>query len=214
MPDSDRFHLLVVSDYVCPWCYIGAARVDQMQAEFDIDVTWWPYELHPDTPKEGRQLSTIVRREGRGPGFAEYLRENLQDAGRTMVERTLVSNSHIALEAAEFARDSDQFDPMHRALLRAYFEEGKDIGDLDVVVDIGGSAGLNRAALRDALEQGRYRQVIDEARQIAREQGITSTPTFVLDERLTIPGAQEYLVFQDALRRLGAPRRQSTAHAE
>lgn len=208
MAENDRFHVLVVSDYVCPWCYIGAVRVEQMQQEFDIDVTWWPYELHPDTPKEGRELSTLIRREGRGPDFRDYLRENLEGAGRTMVDRTLVSNSHLALEAAEFARDNDRFDPMHRALLRAYFEEGKDIGDLEVVVETGARAGLDAEALRNALAEGRYSQVIDEARQIAREQGITSTPTFVFDERLVVPGAQDYLFFQDALRRLGAPRRE------
>jgi predicted DsbA family dithiol-disulfide isomerase len=107
--------------------------------------------------------------------------------------------SRQALEAAEFARERDRFDAMHDALFRAFFEEGRDIGDVEVLLDVGGSVGLEREGLRLALDEGRYTEKVVSDGRLATRLGVDSVPTmFVtregtpLEEAEKITGAQLY----------------------
>ena len=93
------------------------------------------------------------------------------------------------------------------ALHKAYFEDGRNIGDLDVLVDIARNSGLDGDALRQALTERRYTDLVDEGIQWAAESGLTSTPTFVFDDRLAIVGAQDYDLFESVMERLGVKRR-------
>jgi predicted DsbA family dithiol-disulfide isomerase len=178
-----------------------------MQENFEIDVRWWPFELHPETPKEGRNIAPLIRQEGRGPDFRQYLNDQAREAGITMRRRDTISNSHLALEAAEFARDSGRFDEMHGFLFRAYFEDGIDIGDSDALCAVAQSAGFEPSALQHSLATGQYTTLVDETTRIAREKGVHATPTFIFDDRLVVSGAQEYRLFEDVLTRLGATRK-------
>jgi predicted DsbA family dithiol-disulfide isomerase len=192
----------VISDYVCPWCYIGSRRVEQFGREFDVDVTWWPYELHPETPREGRDISAIVDR--RGAAFRDHLRQYAAEAGITLASNRRLSNSHRALELAEFAKDRGRFQEVHDSLFRAYFEEGRDIGDSEVLGEIATASGLDPDEFRFECILGRYATVVDEATAVARSKGFTSTPTMIFDDRFAVSGAQDYNVYADALERLGA----------
>ncbi len=121
-----------------------------------------------------------------------------------------IPNAHWPLEAAEFAREQGVFDVYHRALFNAYFGEGRDIGDVSVLSELGVAAGLDAAGLEEALASGRYAALVNRATEEARGDGITGTPTFIFDDgerRLPIVGAQEYAVFQNVAQRMGAPRR-------
>lgn len=117
--------------------------------------------------------------------------------------RTRTSNSHLSLEAAEFAIEEHPAVDLHRPMFKAYFEDLEDIGDLDTVVRIGASAGLPEADLRAALETGRYRQQVDDGLHWSHEIGVSAVPTFVIDDRFAVVGAQELDVFEDVLKRLG-----------
>jgi predicted DsbA family dithiol-disulfide isomerase len=118
--------------------------------------------------------------------------------------RTLTSNSHLALEAAEFAAEAGKSWDFNRAMLRAYFEDLGDIGKVDVVVRVGESAGLDPAGLREALESRRYRDHVDEGIAWSRSIGVTAIPTFVFAERFGMVGAQEFEAFQQMMAKLGA----------
>lgn len=196
--------LTIVSDYICPWCYIGLARAERLQDELEIDVTWRPHELHPETPPEGRDLGP------RGPrpeGYVSPLRQLAQEAGLPFAPGRHVPNSHKSLEAAEFAREQGLFEPYHRALFDAYFGEGRDLGDIDVLVDLAGGVGLDGTGLQQALESRHYASMVDMATKEARGLGVTGTPTFIFDDgerRLPIVGAQDYPVLENVARRMGA----------
>lgn len=192
----------VISDYICPWCYIGARRVAQFEREFDVDVSWWPYELHPETPKEGRDISDMVDR--RGAAYRDHLLAFAAEAGITLASNRRLSNSHRALELSEFARDRGQFRPVHDALFRSYFEEGRDIGDAQVLAEIAANAGLDPEEFRFECLIGRYADLVDRTTALAHEKGYTSTPTIVFDDRFVLSGAQDYNVYTDVLTRLGA----------
>ncbi len=117
--------------------------------------------------------------------------------------RTWTSNSHLALEAGEFAAETEHAEAFHRAMFKAYFDELEDIGTVDSVVRIGASAGLDEAALRDALETGAYRQQVDDGINWARQIGVTGVPTFVVADKWAVVGAQDYSVFESLMKKLG-----------
>jgi predicted DsbA family dithiol-disulfide isomerase len=206
----------VVSDYLCPWCYIGMARIERLEREFELDVTWHPFELHPEVPAEG-----IVR--GDRPSspqraaMYEQLRALAGDAGLPFERGQRVPNTHRALEAAEFAREHGAFLPYHRALFDAFFGRGQDIGDAAVLAGVATSCGLDGTALRDALDAGRYAKVVDERTAEARGWGVTGTPTVIfesVDRRFPVVGAQDYEVFAHIARRFGALERAATSTSD
>jgi len=113
--------------------------------------------------------------------------------------RTWTSNSYLSLEAAEFAAEHGDLMRFHRAMFKAYFEDLEDIGSLDTVIHVGAAAGLAETELRAALVEGRYRTKVDEGIQWSREIGVTAVPTFVLDDKYGIVGAQDGAVFEELL---------------
>lgn len=165
-------------------------------------MTWWPFELHPETPPEGRSIAAIV--EGRGAARRDHLRSYAAEAGITLASNRWLPNSHRALELAEFARDRGAFERVHWALLRAYFEQAKDIGDLDILAGIATEAGLDAEEFRFETIVGRYAGLVDQCTAIARQKSVQSTPTMIFDDRMVMTGAQDLNVYQDVLTRLGA----------
>jgi len=113
--------------------------------------------------------------------------------------RTWTSNSHLALQAAEFAGEHGDPFRFQRAMFKAYFEDLEDIGDLDTIVRVGAEAGLPADELRTALAEGRFRAEVDEGIRWAQQIGVSAVPTFVLGERYGIVGAQELPVFENVL---------------
>jgi predicted DsbA family dithiol-disulfide isomerase len=175
-------------------------RADQLAADYDVRIEWWPFELHPETPPEGR-----VRTSRRPSPLTEIAAAN----GLTLRSPDVIANSRPALEATEFARDlgEEAFDRLHRAIFRAYFEDGRNIGELDTLLEVAAGTGIDRDALATALTERRYRDVVDERMQWALSNGIASTPTFVFQEHLAIAGAQEYRLFERVMERMGVPKR-------
>ena len=103
--------------------------------------------------------------------------------------RTQTSNSHLALEVAEFAFEYGDSWQYHRAMLKAYFEDLKDIGDIETIVEVAASTGLPGGSLHEALLDRRYQDRVDEGISWSRQIGVTAIPTFVLDQQHGIVGA-------------------------
>jgi predicted DsbA family dithiol-disulfide isomerase len=172
-----------------------------LQSEYDVQIEWRPFELHPETP-----LGGIKRQKPNSPGFERML-ANLQrmarEAGLPYNSPPIQSNSRCALEAAEHARENAMFDVFHLAIFRAYFQHGQDIGDWAVLMAAASEAGLDGAAMRQAVEHGTYREIVEAHIGEAQRLGITAVPTFILDG-LTVVGAQPYEVLRQTMARLGA----------
>jgi predicted DsbA family dithiol-disulfide isomerase len=118
------------------------------------------------------------------------------------------SNSYLSLQAAEFATEHGDMWRFHRRMFKAYFEDLEDIGDLETVVRIGVDAGLDGDELRKALVEGRYRGIVDEGLAWTRGIGVNAVPTFVIDQRYGIVGAQELDAFRQAMQKIGhAPKK-------
>lgn len=121
--------------------------------------------------------------------------------------RTLTSNSHLALEGAEFAGDHGRAWEYQRAMFKAYFEDLEDIGKVETVLRVGAAAGLDAGDLGEALRSGHYRELVDEGVAWSRSIGVTAIPTFVFAQRYGMVGAQEYEAFRLLMDKAGAKRK-------
>ena len=182
-----------------------------MSREFAVEVEWVPFELHPDIPAEGREKDPARS----DPEARERLYGMAAAEGLPMRSNAHQANGHKALEAAEWAREQSRetFERVHRAIFHAYFAGGANVSTIDQVDAAVAETGVDRAALRAALEAGIYRDRVDEYTQLARGNGIHGTPTFILDDKFVIRGAQDWPVFADVLTRLGVPRRERAGPA-
>jgi predicted DsbA family dithiol-disulfide isomerase len=194
------------SDYVCPWCYIGLQRIEQLEQEFPIEVEWRPFELHPETPRTGAQLAGRLGSSERARAYGDNILMLAQESGLAMRMPRVVANSHLALEAAEFAREHGGFASYHRALFHAYFEEGRDLGDPEALCAIALGCGVDGQGLRQALSDERYAARIDAITRAAREDEVLSTPAFIFEGGFRMTGAQDYTVFASVAGRLLARR--------
>jgi len=172
--------------------------VDRLTQEFDLSIEWLGFEIHPETPPRGMPLAQLFPR-----ADVEVMTKRLNSMGEPyrLAFRKIVniSNSRLSLEAGEFAKEQGRFDRFHRAIFEAYFSHGKDIGDIDVLTQLGTQAGLDPDALRNALQTGRYRRVLEEMREEAERLGVTAAPTFFFGKERVI-GAQPIEVFRELLR--------------
>ncbi len=130
----------------------------------------------------------------------DHLRSMGAPFGITFVDRPILSNSRLALQVAEFAREQDLFNPLHTALFAAYFSQGLDIGNIDVLAMIAKDAGLDARAMQHALQSGKYLPGLEAAKEEAAVRGVTGVPTFFIGDKKSVVGAQPLDVFRKALR--------------
>src|SRR4030095_15222463 len=126
--------LEVFSDYVCPWCYLGSARTARLKKEHGIEVKLVHFPLHPDTPAQGKSLEALFA--GRGydiPKMQAQMRARMAAEGLPYGERKMTYNSRLAQELAKWAESQPGGEAIHDALFRAYFVDGKNIGEAQVL---------------------------------------------------------------------------------
>ena len=124
-------------------------------------------------------------------------------AGLPNAERDFVPNSHPALNVAELARERGVHSEVHAALMAAYWGEGRDVGDVDVLVELVEPLGLDTDQVRAVVDEGRYEDLIGASTSAVLEMGAGGVPAFVVDDRLLIPGVQPHELFDRVLQKLG-----------
>jgi predicted DsbA family dithiol-disulfide isomerase len=165
-------------------------------------VDWLPFDLHPEYPAEGIPRERLAERYG--PGIHEQTRRAIEAAGLTYNPPGVIPNSRKALEVTELARDDGLHDSVHDHLMRAYWSEGADIGDDEILLDLVAEAGLDRAEAKAVLEDRRYGERVDLSTREAQLHGIQAIPAFVLANRLLVLGAQPRELFERAVKQLEA----------
>ncbi|MBS1192618.1 MAG: hypothetical protein H6Q97_597 [Nitrospirae bacterium] len=173
--------------------------VDKLKKEFDLAVEWLGFEIHPETPPEGMPLIKMFPRAD-VDGMTRRLNSMGAPFDLTFQKIVNISNSRLSLEAGEFAKEQGRFDEFHHAVFETYFSQGKDIGDIVVLEQIGKGSRLDTAALRSALETGKYRKQLDKVKEGAAGLGVTAAPTFIINNADRIVGAQPIEVFRERLR--------------
>jgi predicted DsbA family dithiol-disulfide isomerase len=131
--------------------------------------------------------------------FYDQLRARGKEVGVVFGTHTLLSNSRLALMASEYARDLGQYDSFHENMFHAYFSEGLDIGNPDVIADVAGKSGLDEKETLSAVRDDRYASRLNETRKEATLIGLTGVPLFVIENKYKIVGAQPIETFRDLL---------------
>jgi predicted DsbA family dithiol-disulfide isomerase len=178
---------------------------EQARREFDADVVWLPFDLHPEYPPEGIPLAELHRRYGIGVGEADPLRERFAAAGLEYNRPEIVPNTRLALRMTELARERDLHEPFHDRLMDAYWSEATNIGDPDRLRALAGEVGLDPDEVERVIaDPSAYLDVVHGWTQEAQAIGIHAIPAFLLDRRLIVLGAQPPDVFRRAFAQLAA----------
>lgn len=205
------------SDVVCPWCYIGKRRFDEALSRLreqghgdDIEVVYRAYQLDPSAPPGGSMPAreAYARKFGgeeRADQIIGHVTRIAADSGiEFRMDRAIRANTmlaHRALQRVLTTRGSADQAALKEELLRAYFTDGQNVGDIDVVVACAERAGLDAGDLREWLDtDGSVAEVVADI-EAAQIRDITGVPAFVIDDRFLIPGAQEVDVFEQLLMR-------------
>ncbi len=195
----------VWSDYVCPFCYLELPVLERLKAELGdgVEVDWRAFELRPEP------LPTL---DPDGPYLHRVWNASVypmaQARGLALRLPPVQPRSRKALQAAEQARREGRFDTFHRALFEAFFAHGRDIGDTEVLVDVGRPVGVDAAALREALEADRHLGKVLADEEEARRRGLHGVPALLVtgadgQEELLLEGAVPYATLREAVDAMG-----------
>ena len=189
----------ILSDPICPWCYIGKANLDralEKVGDHPFEIEWHPFQLNPDMPAKGMDRREYLETKfgGKEQAVQVYARiaEAAEAAGLAInfegIKRT--PNTMNAHRLIHWAGLEGQQTPVVAALFTAYFKDGRDIGDVDVLADIADAAGLDAAMVRRLLQSDGDIEDIRARDAWAREKGVTGVPTFIVAQQHAVPGAQ------------------------
>lgn len=211
-PAAEAVSIDIVSDVMCPWCYIGKRRLDKAVelSGVDVAVHWRPYQLDPTLPPEGRDRRAYLEAKFGGPERAQAIYDRVREAGRDngiafdfnairVSPNTL--DAHRVIRWAANAGDGVQSKLAER-LFRLYFEEGANIGDREVLADAAAACGMERDIVADLLASGLDRDKVEAEIAVAQRMGVTGVPCFILEGRYAIMGAQEPAALADALKQV------------
>ena len=179
-------------------------RIEKLRQKFDIEVKWVNFPLHPETPREGMTLEALFA--GRNYDLeASYRRMKglMDEEGLDYARRTHTYNSRRAQELGAWADTREGGEALHEALYRAYFVDGKNIGDDETLFGIVEDAGLPVEEAREALREGRFRDAVDEDWARCRKLGVSGVPTFAAGG-YGVVGAQPYETLERFLTEIGA----------
>ncbi len=195
------------SDIVCPFCFIAeASTLLRLQEEYDIELDWRGFELHPGTPPGGRRLAEVFGEE-RSRAMHDYLTRFAADFGVTgMTFSEVMPSTRRVLAVAEYARDQGRLHPFRAAAMEAAWRHGQNVEDPEVLALCARSAGLDPVAAVEAFDEPKYLARVMTMGAEARRMGVTGIPTVLAGGRRVV-GCQPYEVLAAAVEAEGGKRR-------
>jgi predicted DsbA family dithiol-disulfide isomerase len=205
----------VVSDVVCPWCYIGKRRLEAALATLAAReperrhlIRWHPFQLNPHLPPDGVDRRTYLETKFGGPARAAQIYERVRAAGRSVdisfafeaiARQPNTQGAHRLVAWAQATAAPGIVDALVERLFRAYFLEGRFVGDPAELARIASESGLDAAAARALLDSDRFAPEVRASNERAQAAGIDGVPFFVFDGKVAVGGAQEPGVLLDAI---------------
>jgi predicted DsbA family dithiol-disulfide isomerase len=194
----------IVSDTICPWCYIGKRKLESALAtrtDIEVQIGWRPFQLNPEMPRDGMSRNAYLSAKFGGAERASRIYDNIRQAGSELginFRFDLIERTPSTLDSHRLVRwslaDGLQNEVMQR-LFTAYFENGEDVGDRNVLTRIAGEAGMDADAVRTQLDDDTDLEVVRQEDTMARSMGINGVPCFIIDRKYAVSGAQDVPVF-------------------
>ncbi len=201
----------VVSDTICPWCYVGKRRLERALEGFDADevrVRWHPFQLNPDLPREGMARAEYVAAKFGGAEAARAVYDRIREAGAeegiafAFERMPRTPNTFASHRVVRFAAREGRQDETVEALFRAVFMNGRDIGDFETLVDVGAECGIDPVALAEYLAGAEEADALRAEEERSRRMGVTGVPFFIIGGRYAVTGAQDPAVLRGVLDRV------------
>lgn len=215
MADRQALRIDVVSDVVCPWCFLGQKRLDAAIAaspDIDVSITWRPFQLDATIPAEGLDRKAYMRAKFGDEARLREAHARLDALGAAVGIRydfdaikispnTLDAHRVIRWAGAEGLETQNR---LVRDLFKAYFEEGRNIGEHAVLVEAAKEAGMDRAVVESLLASDADGEAVAEEAATASRMGITGVPCFLFESKYAVMGAQEVAALSDAIKQIAA----------
>ncbi len=213
----------IVSDVMCPWCYIGKRKLEEalgtLPEDVEVDIRWRPYQLDPTLPKEGKDRQLYLSEKFGGPERAREIYGRIVDAGReenipfefdriAVSPNTLDAHRIIRWAASEAPGLQDR---LVEILFRMFFTEGRNIGDNAVLLEAAEEAGMDRAVTESLLTGDADRTEVAQEIEVARKMGVTGVPCFILENKYAVMGAQPADVLANAIREVAGEKETAEA---
>ncbi len=203
----------IVSDVMCPWCYIGQKRLEKaldQVPEIDVDVRWRPFQLDPTLPPEGKDRRQYLSDKFGGDERAKTIYQAVKDAGNAegiafdfdaieVAPNTL--DAHRLIRWAASAGEGVQ-NNLARRLFQLYFEEGADIGRHSVLVEAAREVGMDAAVVEGLLATDSDREAVQSEIATANRMGVSGVPCFLIEGKYAVMGAQDAGILANALRQI------------
>jgi predicted DsbA family dithiol-disulfide isomerase len=210
----------IFSDPVCPWCYIGKSNLDralETRPEHPFTVEWHPFQLNPDMPPEGRDRAAYLEDKFGGKLKAVQVYAQVEEAARAagldidFAAIPRIPNTLDAHRLIHWAGIEGKQNAVVNALFRAYWREGRDIGDRSVLAQVAADAGMDRAVTARLLDTDADRDDIAARDLDARRKGVNAVPTFLIARQYVLSGAQPVALWQQVIGELSEKLRDETS---
>jgi len=201
---ESRLRIDIVSDTICPWCFVGKRRLERALAArpgLAVEIAWHPFQLNPDMPREGLDRRRYLEAKFGGAAGARQIYDRIRDTGTgegIAFDFDAIGTTPNTVDShrlVKWAGDAGVQDAVVEALFRAYFFEGRNIGLAEVLADVAAACGMDRAAIAERLTGEDDRDHVAQAAQQMAAMGITGVPCYIVDRRYAISGAQDPAVF-------------------
>jgi predicted DsbA family dithiol-disulfide isomerase len=204
-----------VSDVSCPWCVVGLRSLEQaldnLGGEVAADLHFQPFELNPDMPAGGQDIvEHLAQKYGSSQEQIAQAQQGIQSRGAElgfkfdMDKRSRIYNTFDAHRLLHWAELEGRQHALKRALFAAYFTEGRNPSDHEVLIDVAKQVGLDPVRAREILASDLYANEVRERALFYREHGIQAVPSVIVNNKYVIQGGQPVAVFEQALRKIAA----------
>jgi predicted DsbA family dithiol-disulfide isomerase len=213
MTTPAKIRIDIVSDVVCPWCVIGYKQLEEalsrLDGEVEAEIHWHPFELNPMMPKEGQELREhMAQKYGSTRQQSDAARSRLSGVGESVgfsfnfYEGQRIYNTFLAHQVLAWAEQQGKKSELELALFESYFSKQENVGDEKTLTEVAGRVGLDQEEAAAVLKDGRFARDVREHQRFWLGKGVSAVPSFVLDGRFLIPGAQNPDVFVAAIEKL------------
>lgn len=194
--------ITMFSDFVCPFCYIGFEVMRKLKPEFNIELEWRGYQIHPEWPAEGISVEKVRSQTDLDARHAAWqrIKAMAEAEGLEIKAPSVFTSSRAALAACEFAREKGSAEELEGRIYRAYFVEGANIGDAALIARLSAECGFDENEVAEAIRSPRYDMKLKNNTLAAHQRGVSGVPTFFIGE-YPLVGAQGSDVMRQILQR-------------
>jgi predicted DsbA family dithiol-disulfide isomerase len=213
----------VVSDTICPWCFIGKRRLSRalaLRPDMEFDVKWRAFRLDPTIPREGVERKAYLKAKFGDGERPRAMSQAIVEAGTNegisfafddIAKTPNTTASHCLIRLAGTAGVQDE---VVERLFRAYFEEGLDIGNPDILVDLAGDVEMDTALVADLFDQNADREIVEREDAVAHRMGISGVPTFIFANKYSLSGAHDPNALLQVIDKIAAESEKPAEEAE